>query len=602
LRARANREDGQILILVVLAALIIVGSAGLAVDVGRLYATKAELSRAVDAAALAGVLEFNGTAAGLTSAGDKAQAYVTANEPTATSSIVPDGSQSVLRISASKSVRLYFLPIFGIDSASVSARATAGFSNQTLDAVMVIDSTYSMYGAPLANAKDAANNFKDTLLGSSPSGNVVVGVAPFRGCYRNSPLPSSKTDCIDNATQVQQLTSNLGTLESRISSLAAGTVSATNVCTGLAKGFSVLDNSGVNHETYQNNRRFLVLLSDGDNVYFGNYTYQNSPPSPDTIGVGGTNYACQPPNSCSGWGSPCFSGTASSGGTVVTNDGFESGNFSGGSNWGGAWTTSGNDTPVVISTQSPEEGSRHARLRRGGTIQRMFSLAGIDDATLKYHAKATSFESGDNVLVQVSADGSNWETLRDHNSTSGYNEYESSLEDYAGDSSVYIRFLGSMGNTTDQFYIDDVRIVNEDTTGYLNGQDGQDYTDCDETPSARERQLDVATLNLANALKAQEVEIYVVAFGACPDTTGTTAYNAAGSNTCTAQANPIVSPPASGRVGDTTTETTANHRLLKCIASSRAGTNDHYFYADEADDLPQLFTTIAAQIAHRLVE
>jgi hypothetical protein len=49
-------ERGSILILAALSALIIFGSAGLSVDVARLYAARAELSRDVDAAALAGVL------------------------------------------------------------------------------------------------------------------------------------------------------------------------------------------------------------------------------------------------------------------------------------------------------------------------------------------------------------------------------------------------------------------------------------------------------------------------------------------------------------------------------------------------------------------
>ena len=188
--------------LVVLSALIIVGSAGLAVDVGRLYAAKAELSRAVDAAALSGVLEFNGQASGLTSAQTKAEAYMVMNEPGLTATcnsgiasrvcVVPDGSTSTLRINASKSTRLFFLPIFGISTATVSAKAISGFNDQTLDAVMVIDSTASMNGSPLTNAKTAAINFKNTLLGTSPSGNVVVGVAPLRGCYRDTPMPASR--------------------------------------------------------------------------------------------------------------------------------------------------------------------------------------------------------------------------------------------------------------------------------------------------------------------------------------------------------------------------------------------------------------------------
>ena len=58
-------ESGQIIVLVAVMAIVISAIVGLAVDVGRLYATKAQLSRAVDAAALSGILEFNGTAGGL---------------------------------------------------------------------------------------------------------------------------------------------------------------------------------------------------------------------------------------------------------------------------------------------------------------------------------------------------------------------------------------------------------------------------------------------------------------------------------------------------------------------------------------------------------
>ena len=48
-------ESGQIIVLVAVMAIVISAIVGLAVDVGRLYATKAQLSRAVDAAALSGI-------------------------------------------------------------------------------------------------------------------------------------------------------------------------------------------------------------------------------------------------------------------------------------------------------------------------------------------------------------------------------------------------------------------------------------------------------------------------------------------------------------------------------------------------------------------
>jgi Flp pilus assembly protein TadG len=604
-RLHASGEKGSILILVALSSLLIVGSAGLAVDVGRLYAAKAELSRAVDAAALSGVLEFNGQASGLTAAQTKATAYMTMNEPTANASIVADGATSALRINASKSIRLYFLPIFGINTAAVSAKATAGFNDQTLDAVMVIDSTYSMNGDPIENAKSAATNFKNVLLGTSPSGNVKIGVAPLRGCYRPDPMPSSKTDCIDNATQMQQLTADSALLGTKISSLTPGTVSATNICTGLGKGFEVLNNPAYNHQSSANNRRFLILLSDGDNVYFGDYTYQASPSSPNTYTIGGTAYSCQPPNTCTGWGLYCFTGTFVPPGTSFALDGFESNTWTGGSGtgWVGGWTTSGTNT-AIISTDTPQTGTYHARIRQTGSITRVVDLSIYARAELSYYAKSSSLESGDNVILEVSPNGSTgWVTLRDHNSNvSSYTQYTVNLDPYVSDSSVYLRFRGSMGDTSDNFYVDSIAITNDSSIGYLNGQDGQNYTSCSEQPGARERQVDVETLNIANAIKSQNVEIFVVSFSACSNGDGSTIYNNSGNQTCASQTNPVVSPPFSGHVGDTTTETTANTRLVKCIASSTPGTNDHFWYSTNAADLPNIFTTIAAQIAHRLVE
>jgi hypothetical protein len=63
----------------------------------------------------------------------------------------------------------------------------------------------------------------------------------------------------------------------------------------------------------------------------------------------------------------------------------------------------------------------------------------------------------------------------------------------------------------------------------------------------------------------------------------------------------VLDTPA-GPIGDNTSDTSANVRLLKCIASSKDETSDHYFWAASADDLPTIFTQIAQQIAHRLIE
>ena len=98
------------------------------------------------------------------------------------------------------------------------------------------------------------------------------------------------------------------------------------------------------------------------------------------------------------------------------------------------------------------------------------------------------------------------------------------------------------------------------------------------------------TLDRANALKTQKVEIYVVNFGVCGTDDGKTP-----SSTYCAEGY-------TAKIGNTDPDTIADQRLAKCIASSVSGTNDHYFRVDTASDLPAVFTKIAQSIAFRLVK
>jgi hypothetical protein len=114
--------------------------------------------------------------------------------------------------------------------------------------------------------------------------------------------------------------------------------------------------------------------------------------------------------------------------------------------------------------------------------------------------------------------------------------------------------------------------------------DGDVSTGCTGAQT-RERSLDTKTKTLADTLRAAGVEIYVVAFGVCGTlnaTTPTTSY-------C-------------NDIGNTDHDNTADQRLLKCMASSTPGTNDHYYAVATASDLPQVFQTIAQTIAFRLIE
>jgi hypothetical protein len=113
--------------------------------------------------------------------------------------------------------------------------------------------------------------------------------------------------------------------------------------------------------------------------------------------------------------------------------------------------------------------------------------------------------------------------------------------------------------------------------------DPEDGTGC-HNAQTRERQLDVKTRQLVNVLKAPpyQADVWVVGFGVC------------GSASSQLPTNSYCSG-----IGNTSHDNTADRRLLKCIASSTPGTNDHYFEVASASDLPEVFQVIAWQIAAR---
>jgi Mg-chelatase subunit ChlD len=604
-----------------LATLVMFGIVGLAVDVGRLYVTRVELGRSVDSAALSGILEFNGTAAGLTAAQTKAEWYFDQNEPGSNVTRVawanPDANE--MTVDATKTINMIFLSVLGIQTASVSAHAKAGFGTQYLDAVMVLDATPSMAGNPITQAKAAAISFKNILLGSNPLGNVKVGATAFRGCYKS---PGPHTDCVSTSTWKTNLTASHTTLDTVLNAIQGGGGNVgTNVCTGLAMGWNIISGSGNHNDDilYPGNRQYMILLSDGDNYYPGNNTYTaplgddfspaNSASTPQGTVIGSTEYPCQPYNSCSSpWNTapsnaPCVNGTAGATTTFVSDD-FESGGWSGGSGWAaGSWTlTTG--TPQVLSTGTPQGGSYHVRLDGpDDTITRVVDLSTITGADLYYYTKANNtLESGDNITLQISTNGSSWTTVETIGNHNGYTLRQESLDTYAGQATVYIRFNGvNLDDTNDVVYIDSIRIDSEDSDGFLNGNDGSSPTTCvGQTNTPRERQMDVRTLRLARAIKQQEVEVFVVAFsGGVPgcNLDNVTVYDDEDPADCNA-----VNDSTPGPIGNNTGEGTANHRLLKCIASNTQGSNDHYFYASDESELQGIFTQIANQIAHRLIE
>jgi hypothetical protein len=315
-----SRERGQILPMVALLAVVLIAMVGLAIDVGRLMVAKAQLMRAVDAAALAGALKLPS----LTDATTEVNLYMAANEPgTGVSWSVPTSpAERQIEVHATKDVGLTFLKVLTIipginltDPVHVYADAVAGFGIQAVDTYLAIDATGSMgdspctatqteSGCPIKEAKAAATSFTNILLNdTSGAAYTKVGVGAFRGCYNpprsclydgyNTGCSSSgKETCIIGSQMLTDLSTNKSYVNSRINGIWAightsGTAplqsasgSGTNVCLALDKGavgtsFGLF---GPNGQTASNTLKILVLLSDGDNNYYAPAEYGNGQP------------------------------------------------------------------------------------------------------------------------------------------------------------------------------------------------------------------------------------------------------------------------------------------------------------------------------------
>jgi hypothetical protein len=167
-------------------------------------------------------------------------------------------------------------------------------------------------------------------------------------------------------------------------------------------------------------------------------------------------------------------------------DGFETGNFTGGyEQWtAGSWTVSGDAS--VTTDNIPHFGTHHARLRSStGDLIRSVDVTGLTNVKLRFWSKLNSFESGDKAYVKVSGDGTNWATLRefvDGEDTDFYQFHELEVPNLGN--SLYVRFDAQANESTDYWYIDDVKVVGTtpgiivSTTGDYDANgavDGRDY-------------------------------------------------------------------------------------------------------------------------------
>jgi Flp pilus assembly protein TadG len=129
--ARWRTESGQTIVLFVALLLGLLAFTGLAVDAGFIFARSSQFSSAVDAAALAGVVEMDPTAPTLTEADARAQQFLAANGwPTASMTFVSTSTLTIqgfpeYTITVTWPVETYFMRVLGFRTVSVSHAATA---------------------------------------------------------------------------------------------------------------------------------------------------------------------------------------------------------------------------------------------------------------------------------------------------------------------------------------------------------------------------------------------------------------------------------------------------------------------------------------------
>ncbi|HLF72236.1 MAG TPA: VWA domain-containing protein [Dehalococcoidia bacterium] len=531
-RSLHRRSRGSILLLVGMSAIIMFAFVGLAIDVGRIYAARAELGRSVDAAALAGVLEFNGGASGLSNAETVARSYLLKNDPGAADDIIADGANNKLTVKASKPVQMIFLSVIGIESADVKARAVAGFGIAPLDVYIAIDATGSMHSGcngaetttggacPIKEARDAANSFVDTLIGSNANGYTLVGVGSFRGCY-NPPLydPTNTGAFLpmnpDDLTPAPSTALNPALPPEWF--VGAGYVPPEDADQKLAS-----------HQTATPTRTptRTPTKTPTPGPPTATPTKTNTPTVTNTPPATATGTATVSPTPAYGSTNPCVRAQTAPNPQVLNLTDNKS-----------TLASVINTIHGIGYTGSPAEAS-------SGSGTNICNAAAKANEVLfgpNHHTE----ENTRRYLVILS-DGDNV-----YNDQRAYSSVQGSPDSACRPSSP---------TTSDADVSSGCRTA---------------------ANTAQARKVDTLSKTMVDTLKSQGVEVYVIGLSPCANDT----------SLCD-----------TSKIGTSLSDAARNENLLKCLASSKTGTNDHYYYTNTAGDLPGIFASIAHQIGHRLVE
>ncbi len=175
---------GNVAVAMAVALPAVVGAAGFAVDIGKVYVAQNALQTAVDAAALAGSMELPydpDLELGVVEAAANDMLHENYAEAEMTS-IVPGSEVRSVCLSAEAEVEMSLMGVLGVEDQTVEASACAGFNN--LEIALVLDTTGSMKGSPIENVKMAAEELVELIMPDNSTPSSMVGMVPFRGMVR----------------------------------------------------------------------------------------------------------------------------------------------------------------------------------------------------------------------------------------------------------------------------------------------------------------------------------------------------------------------------------------------------------------------------------
>ena len=158
--------------------------------------------------------------------------------------------------------------------------------------------------------------------------------------------------------------------------------------------------------------------------------------------------------------------------TVYSTDSFKNGSINDGTGWSGNWSLTGNASVAEApNIDSPTAGIYYLQLTgNNGVASRAVNMSGVTNAYLSFDWKANSFETGETAVVEI-YNGSSWVNVMTVTAGQADNAFHCANIDLSGytlGSSFQVRFRSQMGDASDFFYVDNVRIASDQYHIYRN--------------------------------------------------------------------------------------------------------------------------------------